>query len=190
MEMSNRSGDGTPSASSDPQAHDSALDATPPGPSPSTPPSPSLSSGLSDDLGFLEAYEGLPYSTSLGDHATYFATALANAVDSVNLDRSLAAQAQLSGKLNSDAQRLLDKRHECVARLQTLQELYSDRFGRGHGASRVDRLHRALGDIEARIDKLKHGSAPLVPVFGRAPGVIQKYPVEYNQARDKVVERS
>lgn len=162
----------------------------PPGTPPLSPASPSLSSGLSDDLGFLEAYEGLPYPTSLGDHATYFATALANAIDSVNLDKSLAAQAQLSGKLNSDAQRLLDKRHECLARLQTLQELYSDRFDRGRGTSRSDRLHRALCDIEARVDKLTHGSAPLVSVFGRTPGVLQKYPVEYNQARDKVVERS
>ena len=151
---------------------------------------------LSNDSSYVvsdtEEYSRTPFQHSLSHHAAYFSGQLSQVLDSDQLDKCLVQQAKLSGKLNNDNQLLTDKTKEVVERLLALQKLYQKYLASSeNGPSKLDKLHKDLREIEMRIDKLKYGShAGKLSLFRKdSVGVVQKYPIEYNSARDKVVER-
>lgn len=127
------------------------------------------------------------YTTSLSDHAEYFSKTLSHAMESVQLDKSLAAQAQLSGQINNKNQKLLEKQAELAKKLSDLKGLYEYHLA----SNRIGDLEKDIRGISVRIEALKKGSQKSL-LFGSRPqiGVAGRYPVEYNQARDKVLERS
>lgn len=142
-----------------------------------------------------DGHERLGYSSTLADHSAYLASSLSNAMDSLQLDKSLVVQAQLSGNLNNDTQRLIDKRIEVVDRIKNLQALYRSHFSPVEGVSKLERILKDMADIENRIEKLQYGTSTtttggFASLFrGQKSGIVQKFPVEYNRARDKVIER-
>lgn len=155
---------------------------------------------LSDDedlgAGLTDGHERLiGYSSTIGDHSTYLSETISNAMDSVQFDKSLVTQAQLSGQLNNHNQKLIDKRNEVLTKLQDLQNLYKSHFNPGEKRiSKLEQLQADIHTIESKIEKLKYGSHGLdtgiMSLFkNQKSGVIQKFPIEYNQARDKVIER-
>lgn len=132
---------------------------------------------------------------SLIDHSNYFSNALATAMESIELDKSLALQAQLSGNLNNEKRLLVDKQTEVLAKLTHIQELYNRNFrpitdSRG-SHSRISALELEFSRIEGQLHRLKYGKdSSIVSLFKtRQAGLVEKYPVEYNKARDKVLER-
>ncbi|CAK9437999.1 uncharacterized protein LODBEIA_P23660 [Lodderomyces beijingensis] len=138
----------------------------------------------------------LPHLSNLNEHARYFANSLQQALDSSELDKSLVLQAQISGNLNNENQKLIEQRELLSAKLMNLQQLFESNFGTraNNKASRVERLRGEISSIEHRIEKLKNGgSKSSFPIsFLKAKpkvGVAQRFPIEYNQARDKVLER-
>ncbi|CAH2353364.1 putative biogenesis of lysosome-related organelles complex 1 subunit KXD1 [[Candida] railenensis] len=155
---------------------------------------------LSDDedlsAGLTDGHERLiGYSSTIGDHSSYLSQTFSNAMDSVQLDKSLVTQAQLSGQLNNYNQKLIDKRNEVLTKLQDLQNLYKSHFDPGEKRiSKLEQLQTDIHMIESKIEKLKYGTHGLdtgiMSLFkNQKSGVIQKFPIEYNQARDKVIER-
>jgi len=138
------------------------------------------------------------YSTSLSDYATYFSNTLSHALDSLALDKSLVLQAQMSGKLNNENQKLIDKRQEVVEQLKSLKQLYNDNFELKYDPilktkiRKVELMNNDLKDIQRRIERLKNGKTKSGFLFlssDSTVGVVKKFPIEYNQARDKVLER-
>jgi hypothetical protein len=141
----------------------------------------------------LESHNGW-FVTNLSDHSNYLHNVLADALDLTGLDRSLALQARLSGKLNNETQKIVDKKDVLSEKLTNLQNLYRTNFLSDSGPSKVDRLKQDIVQLEQRIHVLKHG--PKSSVFSilksKNPGsesVVDRFPIEYNQARDKVIER-
>lgn len=146
---------------------------------------------------------GLGFTSSLSDHATYLTKTLSFALESFELDKSLVLQAQLSGKINNENQNLIEKEKLLIEKIENIRDLYTANFATPEAGlgklSRVSKLKKDISDIESRIDVLtrgKHRGAklPLATLFvSRSPkrelGVANKYPIEYNQARDKVLER-
>lgn len=126
------------------------------------------------------------YGSTFAEHTEYFSKSLSYALDSVKLDKSVVAQAQLSGHLNNKLQKLAEKHTELVDKISTLKKLYAYHLSTG----RVTELEKDLADITNRINTLKNG-LPKTLLFGRkgTVGVAEKYPIEYNQAKDKVLER-
>lgn len=130
-------------------------------------------------------FSGLGCGFSFSDHVLYFEKALDSALDSLQLDKSLVAQAQLSGRLNDTNRLLLDKLQELQSSLHTLRDLYRQHIT----SKRIDALDADLKEINSRIRSLKNGP-PKSLFFAKAKlGVVDKYPIEYNQARDWVLER-
>lgn len=133
---------------------------------------------------------------SIMDHSNYLSNALSSAMESIELDKSLALQAQLSGNLNNERQRLVDKQAEVLAKLQHIQNMYNRNFRpttdtRG-SHSRISTLELEFSRIEGHINRLKYGkdSSHLASIFKtKTPGIVDSHPVEYNKARDKILER-
>lgn len=133
---------------------------------------------------------------SIMDHSNYLSNALSSAMESIELDKSLALQAQLSGNLNNERQRLVDKQEEVLAKLQHIQTMYNKHFRpttdtRG-SHSRISTLELEFSRIEGHINRLKFGkdSSHLASIFKtKTPGIVDSHPVEYNKARDKILER-
>lgn len=126
------------------------------------------------------------FGSTFAEHTEYFSKSLSYALDSVKLDKSLVAQAQLSGHLNDKSQKLAEKQGELADKITSLRSLY-----RQHVMSnRIGELEKALADLSSRIENVKNGRTKSL-LFGRkgSVGVAEKYPIEYNQARDKVLER-
>ncbi|SGZ57583.1 CIC11C00000001187 [Sungouiella intermedia] len=156
-------------------------------------------SGLSDDeyitsddeilttvVSLDEQRHHFAYGSTFAEHTDYFSKSLSHALDSVKLDKSLVAQAQLSGYLNNKSQKLAEKHLELIERITSLRSLY-----RNHVLSnRMGDLEKDLAELNTRIENIKNGMAKTL-LFGRkgTVGVAEKYPVEYNQAKDKVLER-
>ncbi|RLV94113.1 hypothetical protein JA1_001973 [Spathaspora sp. JA1] len=135
----------------------------------------------------FELPPNLPFTGSLTDHTNYFVSTLNTALDSIELDKSLVLQAQISGHLNNENQKLLEKRKVLIEKLHNLQSLYNDHFqASDKKPSKIDQMKSDIGNLQQRIEKLKYGSKT---IFKSKEGVVKKYPIEYNQARDKVVER-
>lgn len=143
------------------------------------------------------------YSTSMADHIAYLSNSLTYALDSLQLDKSLVLQAQLSGQLNNEKQRIIDKRKEVVDKIENLKNLYAYNFVSARNlnlksnVSRMEELKQDITEIEYRIEKLKSGPSKNNGSTFRAMfksknqnmGIANKYPIEYNQAKDKVLER-
>lgn len=124
-------------------------------------------------------------ATSLADHTEYFSKSIANAMESLLLDKSLVAQAQLSGQINNKNQQLIEMNEQLCSRLETLKQQYECHIAR----NRLGTLERDLDNINSRIEALKSGAKKSV-LFGSGKlGVANKYPVEYNRAKDKVLDR-
>ena len=138
---------------------------------------------------------GLPSSGSMVDHAKFFAEALSHALDSVDIDRSLVLQAQISGKLNNENQKIIEKKELLIEKLKNIQLMYGKNFGllQDCKESRVEKMKKDISFIENRITKLMYGSETKssIPFFKHKSnmGVEQRFPIEFNQAKDKVLER-
>lgn len=142
----------------------------------------------------------LNYSTSMADHIAYLSNSLTYALDSLQLDKSIVLQAQLSGQLNNEKRKIIDKRKEVVEKIENLKHLYDYNFGSANiksSLSRVEKLKQDITEIEYRIEKLKSGpsksnGSTLRAMFkskNQNTGIANRYPIEYNQAKDKVLER-
>lgn len=136
-----------------------------------------------------------PYTSSLIDHAQHLSKTLDGALESLSLDKSLVLQAQLSGHINNENQQLLDTRRLLAEKMGVLKKLYNDHFVTTvDGSTRVASLRKDIAAVEERVARLRDGNkAPrklggFFAASGRQ-GVAEKYPVEYNQAKDKVLER-
>lgn len=141
-----------------------------------------LSTVLSSD----EQRHHFSFTASLSDHTDYFSTTLSNAMESYQLDKSLVAQAQLSGQINNKNQKLVEKNEELTKKLAELKRMCDFHLN----CNRIGDLENDIKDLTVRLEALKKGSKKAL-LFGAKSklGVADKYPVEYNQARDKVVER-
>lgn len=144
----------------------------------------------SDDESLHDVLSGAQFNaigsgSTFHEHVLYFEKVLDTALDLRELDKSLVAQAKLSGQLNDTNQMLLEKQIELRESLKNLRELYS----RHITSKRIDTLEADIRDINSRIRTLKHGPQKAL-FFGQSKlGLMDKYPVEFNQARDKVLER-
>lgn len=150
-----------------------------------------------------ESETRMNYSTSMTDHIAYLSNSLTYALDSLQLDKSLVLQAQLSGQLNNEKQKIIDKRKELAEKIANLKNLYAYNFVSANdlslksNVSRVEKLKQDITEIEYRIEKLKSGPSKNNGSTFRAMfksknqniGIANKYPIEYNQAKDKVLER-
>lgn len=150
-------------------------------------------SDLSNSGGFISS-DGEPdfelhpryLGQSMAGHTEYFVKALSEALDSAKLDESLVLQAQLSGHLNKKTSDLAEKHAELVDRLLRLKALVSSHFTQ----NRIGQLEKDIASLAARTAILTHGHSRSL-LFGKVsvPGVAQRFPIEYNQAKDKVLER-
>lgn len=152
----------------------------------------------------IDNHHRVNYASSITEHVAYLSNSLSHALDSINLDKSLVVQAQLSGQLNNEKQKLIDKRQEVIDKLTTLKRLYSHNFALSYdpklktNINRVGKLKRDIRRIESRVEALKMGStnntnSGIKAIFTSKNhnkiGLAQRYPIEYNQAKDKVLER-
>lgn len=119
----------------------------------------------------------------------YLTSTLSHGLDSMELDKSLVLQTKLSGYLNNENQKINEKRQLVIQKLQSLKSLHLANFKPNGGVSKVEQLTNDIKDIELRILNIKHGNTTLLGLFRSQSGLVNKYPVEYNQARDKVLER-
>ncbi|RCK57719.1 Biogenesis of lysosome-related organelles complex 1 subunit KXD1 [Candida viswanathii] len=150
-----------------------------------------LSRILSHDLDHAR----LPGSRNMAEHVKFFSSTLTQALDSVDIDKSLALEARISGNLNNENQKIIERKELLIEKLRSLQILYGRNFGVSEESkvNRVLRMRNDIGDIERRIARLKNGTKAKssIPFLkGKQNlGVVQKFPIEYNQAKDKVLER-
>ncbi|GEQ72336.1 hypothetical protein JCM33374_g6023 [Metschnikowia sp. JCM 33374] len=150
-----------------------------------------ISSGEDEALDSLEAPASRPhqltYGTSIAEHTAFFEKSLSDALDSVSLDSSLAFQAQLSGSLNDKAQLLAEKQTQLLERMETLKTLYKQYIGE----NKLGDLEKDIETVTVRLRHLKHGHSKTT-LFRKnnSLGVVDQYPIEYNQAKDKVLERA
>lgn len=146
---------------------------------------------MSDDEDLTALY-GEHFPVLLNEHATFLLNSLAHAMDSLELDKSLVLQAQLSGQLNNENQKIVEKRQQLVSQLHLLKEQYEENFVRDPrtGRSKVEVMQNDLKSLEKRLYRLKHGTRK-PSLFGGSSvrGMASEFPVEYNQARDKILER-
>lgn len=137
---------------------------------------------------------------NIAEHAALLADALSIALDSTELDDSLVSQAKTSGMLRNETYRLDEKAQELKSCINTLKALYKENFApKSHSASgpklrKVEIIALELAGLEKRLDALTNGpkASSISNILGtkrKAVGVAQMFPVEYNQARDKVLER-
>lgn len=157
---------------------------------------------LSDenDVDESGAHDRMGYNATIADHSEYLLGTLNHALDSLELDKSLVIQAQLSGILNNENQKIVDKRIQVIEKLELLKQLFRKNFDPKYNPdsngkmSVIGQLNQDIKDIGHRIDTLKNGlkQSSFSSMFGassKVDGVVKRFPVEYNQARDKVVER-
>lgn len=128
----------------------------------------------------------LTYNSGIAEHAAFFEKSLNEALDLVSLDSSLAMQARLSGQLNDKSQLLSEKQTEILTRLGMLKELYETYISK----NKLGDLEKDIDQLAVRLRNLQNGQTKST-FFGKktSSGVADKYPVEYNQAKDKVLER-
>ncbi|KAF3989386.1 hypothetical protein FT663_02750 [Candidozyma haemuli var. vulneris] len=140
-----------------------------------------LSGMISND----ESRQHYGQATTMADHTDYFEKSITNAMESLQLDKSLVAQAQLSGRINNKNQQLIEVNEQLCSKLESLKQQYEYHIAR----NRLGVLERDLDNITSRIETLKNGSKKSV-LFGNGKlGVAKKYPIEYNRAKDKVLDR-
>lgn len=141
----------------------------------------------------------LQYVSSGSEHVAYFVNTLSHAMDSLDVDKSLAIQAQLSGKLNNEVQKMKSKREQVVSKLEKLNSLYDENFvvKPPNKHSKIGQLQIDIQEIEKRLAKLNNGSHKSLNSFFAGLfrpdrgdlGISNSYPIEYNQAKDRNLER-
>lgn len=148
-----------------------------------------------------ERHHRMGYNATLADHSQYLTNTISHALSSLQLDKSLALQAQLSGVINNENQRITEKHQQLLEKLENINNLYNKNFGliydpKTHTkTNRLKQMRHDIEMIEKRIQNLKQGNSnksSLTSFFttsNKNSGVINKYPVEYNQAKDKILER-
>lgn len=125
--------------------------------------------------------------TTIADHTEYFTKSLSRALQSLHLDKSLVAQAQLSGQINDKNQKLVEKYEQLHERLAAIQQQYEYHIAQ----KRLGTLESDIKSLSSRIDALRNGSSKLLLFKSkRSKGIAETYPIEYNQAKEKVIERS
>ncbi|CUM67943.1 uncharacterized protein PRCAT00005656001 [Priceomyces carsonii] len=138
------------------------------------------------------------FTASLSDHAEYITNNLVDALDSQGLDESLVLQAKISGRLNNENQKVIERRKELNERLKSILSLYKKNFTHSErnlksnltSMTRVQKLKHDIDELESRIEKLKNGSSKSFRIFKlQYDGISKSYPVEYNQSKDKILER-
>lgn len=92
---------------------------------------------------------------------------LAGAFDPLQLDRSLAMQAQTSGMLNSKTRELIALQEEAQARLVETRKSFVE------GMKIAKEVKADLDYVHRKVKVLKQKTE-------------RKYPVEYNMARDRI----
>lgn len=137
----------------------------------------------------------------LSENASRMSSDLCQALDSSELNKSLALQANTSGYLTNEACKLSEKLAELQECQKKLKGLYNDMFTRQvhfdskQKLSKVEKIQNDFSALEKRLNRLLHGqkSLGLSRVLGighEQIGVAALFPVEFNRARDKVMERS
>lgn len=155
---------------------------------------------LSDENEMDESHERMGYNATLADHSEYLLGTLNHALDSLELDKSLVIQAQLSGVLNNENQKITEKRLQVLEKIELLKGLFKKNFDPKYNpetngkVSVIGQLSHDIQSLEKRIDGLKNGHqtssfSSLFKGSQKVNGVINRFPVEYNQARDKILER-
>ncbi|KAG7191279.1 uncharacterized protein KQ657_003617 [Scheffersomyces spartinae] len=93
----------------------------------------------------------------------YLAETLTATLESVELDKSLALEAQISGQLNSKNQELVSKKLQLIERLETLQQQYKKYFKptNDNSLSVVNQIRNDLKLLEQRVHELKHGKSSM-----------------------------
>ena len=142
----------------------------------------------SEDYSLSDNDIGLLQHVAHHDQGRYLAETLTATLESVELDKSLALEAQISGRLNSKNQELVSKKLLLAERLENLQQLYKKYFKppSDTSSSVVDQIRNELKVLEQRVHELKYGKSTM---FRHKLGVVDKFPIEYNQAKEKVLER-
>ncbi|KAL7272841.1 hypothetical protein RUND412_004338 [Rhizina undulata] len=137
--------------------------------SPSSPHSftraPSLSSISSSS--YAGSADGESTDTKEVDLVALLTERLAGAFDPLQLDRSLAVQAQTSGMLNSKTRELIALQEEAQARLAETRKSFLE------GMKVAKEVKSDLEYVHRRVKVLKQKTE-------------RKYPVEYNMARDRI----
>lgn len=128
-----------------------------------------------------------PLRSTLAEHVEYFTKSIEYAMDGLQLDKALVVQAQLSGLINDKNQQLLEKLALLVDKLLHLKLLYAKQVAN----NRIGELEKTLRDIKIRVESLERGSSKKLLLRREVrPGVAEMHPVEYNRARDKILERT
>lgn len=148
-----------------------------------------IDSGDDADIDFTTSTR---FTSNLSDHARSLCESISDVLDLVELDKVMAIQAQLSGRLNNQNQQLSLKKSELVLRVERLKSLYNIHFKpqSGNTASRVKKLSKDIKSLELLVSELTHGQKLIFGLhLDGQSGVAERYPIEYNKARDKVLER-
>lgn len=117
-----------------------------------------------------DSYASQDEEEQLFDPVTYLTDTLENALSSLEFSKAVAKQAKISGQLKSKELELLRLYEESQSRLQELH----DTMQRG-----LKTLHIVYKDLKLNKHKVEAASQR----------ISNKYPIEYNQARDKVLRR-
>ncbi|CCE86342.1 Piso0_004826 [Millerozyma farinosa CBS 7064] len=148
-----------------------------------------------------DSFTGPLLSVAMSEYSSYLYNSLNKALDSTQLDKSLALEAKMSGTLNNENQKVIEKQQEVIEKLTKVKTLYEEFFSPRYNSvtkkkmSRIDTLKHDIATLEKRIRLLKEGKSKSGPSLlglrskkNSAP-LPTRYPVEYNKARDKIVER-
>jgi hypothetical protein len=118
-----------------------------------------------------DSYESQEETAPLFDPVEYLQNSLDSALSSIEFNKSLARQAQLSGQLKSKEFELLKLQEEAHKRLIELQKLFKE----------------GLKDVHTVSNELKQANHRIRALNKHAEG---KYPIEFSQAREKVLSRN
>lgn len=148
-----------------------------------------------------DSFTGPPLSATMSEYSSYLYNSLNKAMDSTQLDKSLALEAKMSGMLNNENQKIREKQQEVIEKLAKVKTLYEEFFRPRYNSvtkkkmSRIDTLKHDIATLEKRIRLLKEGKSKngpsLLGLRNKKSNVplAERYPVEYNKARDKIFER-
>ncbi|KAL0635937.1 hypothetical protein Q9L58_005075 [Maublancomyces gigas] len=128
---------------------------------------PSLSTSSISSSSYAGSADGESTDGAEIDLVALLTERLAGAFDPLQLDRSLAVQAQTSGMLNSKTRELIALQEEAQARLAETRRAFLDGMKIAKEVkSDLDYVHRKVKILKQKTER--------------------KYPVEYNMARDRI----
>lgn len=153
------------SSSTSPGSDASPIHYAPSSPNSYAPGPPSLSTSSISSSSYAGSADG--ESTDGTDLVALLTERLAGAFDPLQLDRSLAVQAQTSGMLNSKTRELIALQEEAQARLAETKRAFLDGMKIAKEVkSDLDYVHRKVKVLKQKTER--------------------KYPIEYNMARDRI----